>query len=246
MPCCAAMTAAPERSLPISPSRERVPSGNITQVPALVDQLVDVVGRAAGEPAAVAAERDGVEQQGDAVGLPALLVEVVGGGGDRGAVAPLARDRAEDRRRVQVARVVGDEDDRRRQVVEHVAPMDDRPARVEVDHRAEDEPQDARAGGAGIAAARPRDVHARVLARELAPARGQLGALRAQLGAALLELLGAARVQVVRHPAPQVRDAGLDLSRARLGAVGSVPHVGIYSVVRDRFRLRSQTFGWTM
>ena len=31
MPCCAAMTAAPERTLPISPSRERVPSGNISR-----------------------------------------------------------------------------------------------------------------------------------------------------------------------------------------------------------------------
>ena len=32
MPCCAAMTAAPERTLPISPSRERVPSGNISRL----------------------------------------------------------------------------------------------------------------------------------------------------------------------------------------------------------------------
>ena len=113
--------------------------------------------------------------------------------------------------------------------------------RVEVDHRAEDEPQDARAGGAGVAAACPRDVHVRVLARELAAAR-------AQLGAALLELLGAAggALAQLRHAASQVRDAGLDLGRARLGAVGAVPHVGIYSAVCDRFRLRSDTFGRTM
>ncbi len=99
--------------------------GEHQQVPALVDQPVDVVGRAVAEPAAAAAERDGVEQQRDAVGLPALLVEVVGRGGDRGAVAPLARHRAQDRRRVEVARVVGDEDDRRASsVVEHLAPDD--------------------------------------------------------------------------------------------------------------------------
>jgi hypothetical protein len=113
-----------------------------------------VVRRAAREPAAVTAERDGVEQERDAVGRPALLVEVVGGGGDRGAVTPLARERAEDRRRVEVARVVGDEDDRRRQVVEDVA-LDDRPARVEVDERPQDEAQDPLAGGTRVAAARP-------------------------------------------------------------------------------------------
>ena len=87
--------------------------GEHQQVPALLDQLVDVVGGAVAEPAAGAAERDGVEQQRDAVGLPAALVEVVGRRGHRGRVRQWCGDGAQDRRGVEVARVVGDEDDRR-------------------------------------------------------------------------------------------------------------------------------------
>ncbi len=88
--------------------------GEHHEVPALADDPVDVVGGAVAEAAAVAAERHGVEEQRDAAGLPAALVEVVGRRRDRRAVAPLARDRAQDRRRVEMARVVGDEDDGRR------------------------------------------------------------------------------------------------------------------------------------
>ena len=72
--------------LPVARAR---PLGEHQQIPAAVDEAVDVVGGAVVEPAAVAAERHRVEEQRDAVGLPAAVVEVVGRRGHGGAAAPL-------------------------------------------------------------------------------------------------------------------------------------------------------------
>src|SRR5918995_2261395 len=210
------------------------------QVPALADQLLDVVERL--QPAAVAAERHRVEHQRDAVGLPAPLVEVVGGRGHRGAVAPLARDRAQDRRRVEMARVVRDEDDRAvHPLVEDLA-ADRATAQVEVRHRPEDAAEEHLAGDPRVAAAGPGDVHLRVLPREVLAAGAQLGAPRAQLAAelghALLEL---------GHPLPQLRYACLDLGRPRLALLEravelAFPHGTLYSAPAQRFRHRSRSF----
>ena len=116
----AARTAAPERRRPTLPSRERVPSANITRL-----QPSRISGRGARwsrvEAAAVARHRDGAEEQRDGIGEPALGVEVVRRGGDDGAPPPGVRQRAQDRGRVHVAGVVGDEDDRRRRAVEVLA-----------------------------------------------------------------------------------------------------------------------------
>src|ERR671914_192777 len=124
------------------------------EVPTLVDQAVDVVGCAVAQPPALAAERHGVEQQRDAAGLPAAVVEVVGRRGHRGAGAPLARQRAQDGGGVQVARVVGDEDHWVLESVEHLA-ADGARAHVEVDQRPEPEAEQPLAGGLRIAAPRP-------------------------------------------------------------------------------------------
>src|SRR5215207_9978644 len=56
--------------------------GEHEQVPALVDQAVDVGHRPVAEPAAAALERHGIEDQRDGLGDQAALVEVVGGGSD--------------------------------------------------------------------------------------------------------------------------------------------------------------------
>ena len=128
-----------------------------------------MVGRSVLEPLALAAEGHGVEQQRDPARLPAAPVEVVRGGGHGRAAAPLARQRAQDRGRVEMARMVGHEDDRVRELVEDLTTRDPG-AHVVVDHRAQPEAEQRLARRLRVAAARPGDVHLGVLARELAAA----------------------------------------------------------------------------
>src|SRR3954454_9362939 len=213
------------------------------QVPAVLDQAVDVIGRAVAEPAAVAAERHGVEQQGDAVGLPARLVEVVGGGGDGGAAAPVDRDRAQDRRRVEVARVIGHED-HRPVLVELLAVEDlatvDLEVRVVLHQRPQAEAEEHLAKAAGHPAASPRDIHLRVLARELGALAAELGALGAQLAAELVR----EPVLQIRNPFPELRNAFLEVCAQRLEFARARParsidaaltHANLYSGGRGRF-----------
>ena len=217
--CSAAMIAAPERGLPIAPSRERVPSGKRRRFQPSSSSSIHVVGRALAHAAAVAADRHGVEEERDAVGLPALLVEVVGRRGDRRALAPLARERAQDHRRVEVAGVVDDEDDRLARLLQQVLAHRAR-ARVEVDHRPEDEVEDHQAGGLRVPAAGPRHVHLLV----------GLGDLGAQTGAAVAQLRDA-RLHLAR-PGAALLDDAVD---------PSVPHGLTYSGVFERFRIRCPT-----
>ncbi len=190
--------------LPVARAR---PLGEHEQIPAVVDEAVDVVGGAVVEPAAVAAERHRVEEQRDAVGLPAAVVEVVGRRGHGGAAAPLEGDRAQDRRGVEVARVVGHEDDRRREPVEDLAPGG-AAAEIPVRHRPEAVAQQRLASRPGVAAARPGDV-------ELGVVPGHLRAALGQLGAAVAELFGAAR--------RELGNALLELGHALLDLVGPRP-----------------------
>src|SRR4051794_10863764 len=160
------------------------------EVPSLLDELVDVIARTIAEAAAVASERDGVEDERDAPGAPARLVEVVGGGGDRGPVSPFAWHRAQDRRRVQVAAVVGHEDHRSRDLLaEHLPPVD---ATLDIDEqqRSEDAGEDPSPYSPRDGTTRPRDVHLRVLARDLpAEARASRAQLIPELGQPLLASL---------------------------------------------------------
>src|SRR3954452_8226237 len=94
------------------------------EVPALADEAVQVVRGALLHAAALAGDRHGAEEQGHGRRDPALAIEVVGRRGHGGALAPRARKRAQDRRRVHVARVVGDEDDRRARGAEYLAALD--------------------------------------------------------------------------------------------------------------------------
>ena len=96
--------------------------GEHHEAPALLEQPLDVRGRVVVQAAAVARHRHGAEEQRHRPPQPPLDVEVVGRRRDRGAPAPAARQRAQDRRRVHVARVVGDEHDRRVEAVEMLAP----------------------------------------------------------------------------------------------------------------------------
>ena len=115
-----------------------------------------------------------------------------------------------------MARVVGHEDHRVREPVEDLTANHAR-AHVVVDHRAQPKAEQRRACRFGVAAARPRDVHLGVLARQLAAAApqavGQLGHAFAKLGHALAKL----------------RHAGLDVRGPRLALLdraidSSVPH----------------------
>ncbi len=139
------------------------------QVPALMDEAVDVVGRPVAEAAAAALDRHGVEHERDERRRRALLVEVVGRRRDRRALAPLARQRAQDHRRVEVAGVVGDEDHRRLEPLEALGAV--RPhAHVVADHRAQHAAEDRLAHVPRGPAARPRHVQA----RHALPGRGAL------------------------------------------------------------------------
>jgi hypothetical protein len=136
--------------------------------------------------------------------------------------------------------VVGHEHDGAGEVVEDLGPHG-ATAQVVVRHRAEDEAQEPLAHRPGVAAAGPGDVHLGVLARQLTAAGPQLGALRAQLRAAVLELLGT--------PGGQLRAALLELGRALLDLRGArlavldravesaVSHALTYSPGDDGFRL---------
>ena len=169
------------------------------EVPALVDQAVDVVGRAVSEAAAAALDRHGVEHERDERRRRALLVEVVGRRRDRRALAPLARQRAQDHRRVEVAGVVGDEDDRRLELLEALGAVRAH-AHVVVDHRAQHAAQDRLAHVARDAAARPRHVQA----RHALACRGALA------GDAAAEVTAAGRRRARRpfRPAPCRREHG--------------------------------------
>ena len=95
--------------------------GEHQQVPALVDQLVDVLDRAVADPAAVPRERHRVEDQRDALAAPRSCRSSRRRRRPRCAGAT-ERERAQDRRRVEVARVVGDQDHRVRELAEDLAP----------------------------------------------------------------------------------------------------------------------------
>src|SRR5215218_4824085 len=179
MPCCAAITAAPERTLPISPRRERVPSGNISRL----------------QPSPMMRSTWSVAP------LPRPPPPRPSGT----VLNTSATQRAQDRRRVEVARVVGDEDDRALEVVEDLA-ADRAAADVPVDHRAEAEPQQPLAQRPRVAAAGPGDVHLGVLARQLGAARAQLGAARPELVAELRHALAELRNPLLElgHPLPQL------------------------------------------
>src|SRR3954468_510448 len=159
--------------------------GEDEQVPPVRDQLVHVIARAAVEPCARPAHGDRVEREGSGPRPPAGSVEVVGRSGDGRALAPGARRRAQDRRRVEVTGVVGHEDDGiRHLVVQHLATID-AVLDVPVEQWREDRGQDPAADDPSDRAARPRDVHLRVLARELF---ADLGAPRARAAAELGDL----------------------------------------------------------
>ncbi len=121
-----------------------------------------MVGRALVHAAAQARDRHGGEQERDRRGDPLLAVEVVGRGGHRGVLAPAAGQRAQDRRRVHVARVVGHEDHRRATADEHLEALD--PAmRVPGRDGSEEALQDRLARHANGSAARPGHVEPRDL-----------------------------------------------------------------------------------
>ena len=227
--------------LPVARAR---PLGEHEQIPAVVDEAVDVVGGAIVEPAAVAAERHGVEEQRDAVGLPAAVVEVVGRRGHGGAAAPLEGDRAQDRRGVEVARVVGHEDDRRCEAVEDLAP-DGAAAEIPVRHRPEAVAQQRLARRPGVAAARPGDVELGVvpghLRRRAGPARcrggGALSAPRAvssgtrSLSSGTRSLISWVRALPcssarLTRPSPMPHVLHVTRSVSRLFHTPLLPHVG--------------------
>ena len=214
---CAAITAAPERTSPICPSRERVPSGKISRFQRSWISLSTWSRAPLPRPPPVRAIGTVLNSSATALRLPAALVEVVGRGADRGARPPLVRERAQDRRGVQVARVVGHEDHGRLQIVEDVAPRR-AVARVEIHQRVEPERQQRVAQRPHAPAARPRDVHLGVLAREL--------------DAAVAQLL-------------DLRNAVPELARADLAALdqalASLPHAVMYSgaAVRGFITLRN-------
>ena len=104
------------------------------QVPALAQDRVEVLGRAALQAAALALDRHRVEDQRDDRRDQLVLVEVVGGRTHRGALAPLARQRAHDDRRVDVAGDRHEQHQRlqavrrpRRLTVGAQSPVDDQP-----------------------------------------------------------------------------------------------------------------------
>ena len=106
----AASTAAPRRTRGAAAVARPGSLGIHEQVPAPVQQLVEVARGALVEAAAAPVHRHGVEQQRHQRCDDAVAVEVVGRGGDRGALADPAGKRREDHRRVDVAAVVGDQD----------------------------------------------------------------------------------------------------------------------------------------
>src|SRR3954452_1560841 len=199
------------------------------QVPALLDELVDMIARTVAEATAVAAERDGVEDERNAPGAPARLVEVVGGSGDRGPVAPFAWHRAQDRRRVQVAAVVGHEDHRSRHLLaEHLASVD-APLDIDEHQRSEDAGEDPSPYRPRDRTPRPRHVHLRVLARDLV---ADAGASRAQLVPELGEPI-ANLVAYFRH-------ARLELARARFACL----HPGVQPTTLTHVPYYSPESGW--
>src|SRR3954447_8771681 len=163
------------------------------QVPALAQEAVQVVRGALVHAPAATRDRHGAEQERHGGRDPALAVEVVGRGGDRGPLAPGAGQRAQDRRRVHVARVVGDEDHGRAHAGEDLAALD--PALDVPGHRRREEArQDRLAREPRRGAARPRHVErgAPDLAPSLAGAACGLpnallrGVARALMGGPLL------------------------------------------------------------
>src|SRR4051794_8045817 len=129
--------------------------GEDQQVPSFRDQFVHVIAGAAVEAATGPAHWDRVEHERSAPRTPARLVEIIRGGRDRGPLAPLGRDRAQDRRRVQVAVVVGHEDDGIGHLLaQHVASVD-AALDVQVQQRGQDPGEDAAADEARARAARP-------------------------------------------------------------------------------------------
>src|SRR3954464_9666914 len=159
------------------------------EVPALADEAVQVVRGALLHAAALAGDRHGAEEQGHGRRDPALAIEVVGRRGHGGALAPRARKRAQDRRRVHVARVVGDEDDRRARGAEYLAALDPA-ADVPGHHRPEKAREDRLPCEARGRAPRPRHVERRALDLTPALARRRSRPRDALLGGVTRTLMG--------------------------------------------------------
>ena len=180
--CRLASSAAPERSRLIRPWRERVPSGKRSRFQRSSSSL----STCSSSPLPPPSRAMGIvlKMQRDQARDAPVAVEVVGRGGHQGALAPFPRQRAQDRRRVQVAGVVGHENDGGVEPVEALAAAD-LAARVVAHEGVEDEALDRLAHRPRRTAAGPCDVELRAAAAELAPALG--GDARA-----VLQLAGAA------------------------------------------------------
>ena len=111
------------------------------QIPAPVQQLVEVARGALVKTAAAPVHRHGPEQQRHHRRDPAIAVEVVGRSRDRGAPADPAGKRGKDHRRVHVAAVVGDQDHRAADPRQLVA-AGRAAADIEVHHRGQQPPQE--------------------------------------------------------------------------------------------------------
>jgi hypothetical protein len=154
---------------PRHPAARACPLGVQQQVPALVEQLVQVAA-VLRRTSPLAVDRRRVEDQRHEPRGGPVAVEVVSRRGDHGALAQPPGERREDHRGVQMAGVIGDQNHRTLERGELV-PARRAAARIEVHHRVQDEAHEVLAGQAGGSRARPRDV--------------ELGGSGAQLAASL-------------------------------------------------------------
>ena len=127
--------AAPGLKAPISPVRERVPSGNSSSGTPSSSRLVAIP---FATTQAGAVDRERVEEQGGQALAPPDVEEVVGGGAGGDIAGELARQGAEDQRGVEVTGVVGDHDERAVEVLE-VLSAEHGDRGESPDHRLEDQ-----------------------------------------------------------------------------------------------------------